>query len=82
MQEYERIVEFSFIVKHAKFVIRFLDNKIYTLHVSDLPKKMQTKKPDWEEAYLSIDHTSILVTVGKEDREIPSYMIHSRGKEL
>lgn len=82
MQEYERIVEFSFNPKEEKFVIRFLDGSSYSLCVTDLPKKMQTKKPKWEEAILSDDKVSILVSVGNEARVIPSHMIHARGQVL
>lgn len=82
MQEYERIVEFSFNPKEGRFVVRFLDGSSYSLGISSLPKKMQTKKPNWEEASLSEDHTSILVNVGKEVRVIPSHMIHARGQSL
>ena len=83
-QEYEHIVEFSFIPKQEKFVVRFLDGKSYSLEVSALPKKMQTKKPAWEEAYLSGERDAIVMIAGngKEVREIPAFMIHSKGKEV
>jgi hypothetical protein len=82
--EYESIVEFSFNPKQEKFVVRFLDGKSYALEISALPKKMQTKKPDWEEAYLSGARDAIVVIAanGKEVRDIPAYMIHSKGKEV
>ena len=80
-QEYEKIVEFSFHPKYNKFVIRFLDGKSYTLEIKDLPKKIQTKKPDWESAYLSGSRDTIIATTanGKELREIPAFMIHANG---
>lgn len=83
-QEYEHIVEFSFIPKQEKFVVRFLDGKTYSLKVCALPKKMQTKKPAWEEAYLSGTRDTIITLTGngKEVREIPAFMIHSKGKEV
>ncbi len=80
--EFERIVEFSYHTKNQKFVVRFLDGKSYTFTIFDLPKKMQTKKPNWEESYLSGDGTSIVVHAGKEVREIASHIIHSKGKEV
>lgn len=84
LQEYEYIVEFSFNPKQEKFVVRFLDGKSYALDISSLPKKMQTKKPAWEETYLSGSRNA-LVTVagnGKEIREIPAFIIHAKGKEV
>lgn len=81
-QEYEHIVEFSFIPKQEKFVVRFLDGKSYSLEISALPKKMQTKKPAWGEAYLSGGKDTIIAIAGKEVREIPAFMIHSKGKEI
>lgn len=82
MQEYERIVEFSFNPKEERFVIRFLDGSSYSLGITDLPKKMQTKKPKWEDAALSDDRVAIMVNVGNEVRIIPSHMIHARGQVL
>lgn len=82
MEEFEHIIEFSFNCRQSKFVIRFLDGKAYALDVADLPQKMQTKKPGWEEAYLSANRNALIVQAGKEVREIPSHMIHSKGKEL
>ena len=82
MEEYEHIIEFSFNSRQNKFVVRFLDGKAYALNLADLPQKMQTKKPVWEEAYLSSQKTALIVQAGKEVREIPSHMIHSKGKEL
>ena len=80
--EYERIVEFSFNAKSERFVVRFLDGNSYTLDVVNLPKKMQTKKPEWETAYLSGDKSALVIRAGKEIREIPAFMIHSKGKEV
>ncbi len=82
--EYESIVEFSFNPKQEKFVVRFLDGKSYALEITAMPKKMQTKKPDWENSYLSGSHDAIVVIAasGKEVREIPAYVIHSKGKEV
>ena len=81
-QEYECIVEFSFNPKQERFVFRFLDGKSYSLDVDELPKKMQTKKPDWPNAYLSGLKTGLVVQAGQEIREIPAFMIHSKGKEV
>lgn len=83
-EEYECIVEFSFNPKQEKFVVRFLDGKSYALEIATLPKKMQTKKPDWENAYLSghKDALVVLAASGKELREIPAHVIHSKGKEV
>jgi len=81
-QDYEQIVEFSFNPKQETFVVRFLDGKSYALGIADLPKKMQTKKPDWENAYLSGDKSILIIHAGKEVREIPAFMIHSKGKEV
>lgn len=82
MEEFERIVEYSFNPKSDNFVVRFLDGSSYTLSISDLPKKLQTKKPAWEEAGLNDDHSALLVTAGKDVRVIPSHVIHARGKVL
>lgn len=81
-REFTRIVEFCFIPKDQHFVIRFLDNNSYVLKVVDLPKKMLTKKPQWEDAVISPERDAILVQAGKVIREIPFYIIHSRGKQL
>lgn len=83
-QEYEYIVEFSFNPKQEKFVVRFLDGKSYALEISALPKKMQTKKPSWGTAYLSVSRDAIVTVAanGNEVREIPAFMIHSKGKEV
>ncbi len=82
MPEYERIVEYSYHPKGGIFVIRFLDGSSYTLNILDLPKKLQTKKPQWEEAVLSEDRTSLMVTAGSDVRQIPSHIIHARGNIL
>lgn len=81
-REYERIVEFSFHPKDERFVVRFLDGSSYLLNVSDLPKKLQTKKPAWEEAVLSDDKSSLLVVSGSGLKEVPSHIIHARGTVL
>ena len=77
--EYEIIVEFSFNAKTECFVVRFLTGESYMLPVSELPKKKQTKRPDWQEASLSPSKTSILYKAGQEIREIESHLIHSKG---
>jgi len=82
MEEFERIIEFSFNPKQSKFVVRFLSGNACVLAVEDLPKKMQTKKPAWEEAYLSTNRDTLIVRAGNETREIPSHIIHAKGKEL
>ena len=81
-REFARIVEFCFIPKDQHFVIRFLDNNSYVLKVADLPKKMLTKKPQWEDAEMAIERDAILVQAGDKVREIPFHIIHSRGKQL
>jgi hypothetical protein len=82
MREFERIVEYCYQSKEEQFVIRFLDNTSYILRVADLPKKMQTRKPKWEEATLNADQNGIIVQAGEEFREIPSHIVHSRGNLL
>jgi len=82
IQEYEYIVEYCFHPKHEHFIVRFLDGSSYILAVEDLPKKLQTKKPQWEEATLSEDHRSLLVQAKQDVREIPSHLIHSKGKTV
>lgn len=82
IQEFERVVEYSYNEKSACFVVRFLDGSSYLLAIADLPKKMQTKKPEWEEAVLNEDKTAIIVQAGDDLRQIPSHVIHSRGKLL
>ncbi len=82
INEYERIVEYSFQVKSRQFVIRFLSGAIYTLKINDLPKRLHSKKIDWESACFSPNHTSLIVQAGKEIREIPSHMVYARGRVL
>ena len=82
MTEYERIVEYSFNPKQETFVIRFLSGESYALEVSELPKKMLTKKPDWENSYLSNEKDSIIFPAGKDLRMIAAHVIHARGKLL
>jgi len=45
---------------------------------------MQTKKPVWEDAYLSGAHDAIVTVTGNgnEVREIPAFIIHAKGKEI
>jgi hypothetical protein len=81
-REYEQIVEFCFLPKEEQFVIRFLDNTSYVLRVADLPKKMLTRKPLWENATVSKDRNALLVLAGSEFREVPAHVIHSRGRLL
>lgn len=81
-EEYEQIVEFSFNSKQERFVVRFLNGKSYSLDITDLPKKMQTKKPSWDETKMSLNRNALLVVVGRDIREIPAHMIHARGREL
>lgn len=80
--EFERIVEFSFNPKHMKFVVRFLNGETYILKIEDLPKKLQTKKPEWEGTELSSDQTTLLFKAKGEQRTIPAYLVHSKGKLL
>lgn len=82
MNEYEVIVEFSFNSKQDSFVVRFLSGDSYVLRTVDLPKKMQTKSPEWDKAVLSKDHTALIVKAKSDERQILSHMIHSRGKLL
>ena len=82
MTEYERIVEYSFNPKQETFVVRFLSGESYALNISNLPKKMLTKKPDWKNSYLSDDQDSIIFPAGKDFRLIAAHVIHSRGKLL
>jgi hypothetical protein len=82
VEEFEQIVEYSFINRQSKFVVRFLDGKSYTLDINDLPKKMQSKKPAWEEASLAGDRSALLIVAGNEVREIASHVIHAKGKEV
>ena len=82
LQEFAHIVEFSYQSKTEQFVVRFLNNNSYTLKTSDLPKKLQTRKPKWEEAIKSPDGSSILVQAGEDWRQIPFHIIHSRGKQI
>lgn len=82
MDEFARIIEYCYHEKHERFVIRFLDGSSYALKVSDLPKKLQTKKPKWEDAKLSEDQTSLVVFAGNDERQIPAYIIHARGKAV
>lgn len=82
IQEFERIVEYSFNSKSDCFVVRFLDGSSYLLNINDLPKKMQTKKPAWEDTVLYKNKTAIIVQAGGDLRQIPSHVIHARGKLL
>jgi len=79
-REYAFIVEFSYHVKDEKFVVKFLDNNSYILRLSDLPKNMLTKKPNWELTTISKDHSRLLIPIGKKkERSIPFNIIHSKG---
>lgn len=80
IQEYEIIVEYCYHPKLEHFVVRFLDGSSYILEIIDLPKKLQTKKPNWEETVLTKEKNAILVTAKKDVRKIPAYLIHSVGK--
>ena len=81
-REYAFIVEYSYNLKNEHFVVRFLDNNSYVLDIEELPKKMQTKNPDWTRTELSSNRDAIIVPVGKGYREIPFHIIHSRGRLL
>jgi hypothetical protein len=80
-KEYEHIVEYCYIPKQKKFVVRFLDGSSYVLSIEDLPKKLQTRSPDWENATLSEDNSALIIEANLELREIPAHIIHARGKE-
>jgi len=81
-EEFETIVEFSYNKKQNRLVVRFLDGKSYSLDIINLPKKLQTKKPEWENIYLSPNRNSLQFVASKDLREIPSFIIHSKGKDL
>ena len=80
IHEYEIIVEFCYIERHKRLVVRFLDGSSCVLDISDLPKKLQTRKPDWTNTKVSSDRTALIVEVGDSLREIPAHVIHSKGK--
>jgi len=82
LREYAFIVEFSYDPKAEQFVIRFLDNNSYVLKVTDLPKKLQTRKPDWATAQLSGARDGLVVQAGKGSKCIPFNIIHARGTTL
>lgn len=82
MNEYQHIVEFSYQQKEEKFVVRFLDGSSYSICVEDLPKRLKSKKPKWEEAALSDDRTGLIIKAGTDTRIMPSHIIHSRGNVL
>ncbi len=82
LREYAVIVEFSYNPKSEQFVIRFLDNNSYVLNIDDLPKKVQTRKPEWENTQLSTDRSALIVPAGGEDKVIPFNIIHARGTLL
>ena len=82
VEDFERIVEYSYNQRQQRFVVRFLDGKSYTLDIVNLPKKMQSKKPNWAEASTSGERNSLIVLANNEVREIPSHLIHAKGKEL
>jgi hypothetical protein len=80
--DYEHIVEYSYNVKSNCFVIRFLDGSSYALKTADLPKKMQTKKPNWETAILNENKSGLVVQAGSDFRLIAAHVIHARGHAL
>ncbi len=82
MYEYEVIVEYSFNPKTELFVVRFLSGESYALKVNELPKKMCTKKPDWERTRLSDDKKAIIFEASGEERQLIAPVIHSKGKLL
>jgi len=80
MREFERIVEFSYQKKTKHFVVRFLEGQTYKLSLEDLPPKLLTKQPEWQEASLSDDRTSIQATCSDgEIKTIPYHIIHANG---
>lgn len=81
-EDYEQIVEFSFNEKAANFVVRFLDGESYVLDASNLPRKLQTKKPNWKKCIVSPGRGALLLQMEKEIREIPSFLIHSKGRKI
>lgn len=81
-KEYETIVEFSFNIRQETLVIRFLNGDSYALKVENLPKKMLTKKPNWETSRLAPNKNALLYDAGNEIRQIPAHTIHSKGRLL
>lgn len=82
MQDYECIVEYCYNSKQETFVIRFLNGDFYSLKISDLPKKMLTKKPDWENTKLSPEKNALIYEAGGDLRQILAHTIHAKGKLL
>ena len=82
MEEYEFIVEYSFNAKQETFVVRFLNGDSYALKVLDLPKKMLTKKPKWDNAQLAPDKNAIIYEAGADLRQIMAHVIHAKGRLL
>ena len=82
MDEFEIIVEFSWLAKQEKFVVRFLDGRAYSISIVDLPKHTQTKSPNWEDTFLSPKRNALQLIVNKELREIPYHLIHAHGTPI
>lgn len=81
-REYAVIVEYSYDPKNEQFVVRFLDNSSYVIKVTELPQKMQARKPDWENTVLSEKRDALMVPSGAGYREIQFHVIHARGTLL
>ena len=81
-EEYTIIVEYSFNPRQQSFVVRFLNGESYSLKITDLPKKMLTKKPVWDSTHLNDSKTALIYNAGEEMRQIMFHVIHSRGKKL
>lgn len=80
--ETNQIREYCFIPKQQRFVIRFLSGESFALSVNDLPKKLQSKKPKWEDARLSEDQTYLIVAAGNDIRQIPARIVQTKGKVI
>jgi len=80
--DFEQIVEFSFQSRQQKFVVRFRDATTYIVAIDDLPKRLKTKNPDWENATLSDDKCSLVVVAKGEERIIPAHLLHAHGKSI
>lgn len=77
-EEYEKVVEFSFIAKQNKFVVRFLNGDSYALSICNLPPNLQ-QKVNWEETFLDKDKTTLVVKNKRSFIKIPSYIVHAKG---
>lgn len=83
LQESEQIVEFSYNPQHEQIVARFLNGDSFLVKITSLPKKLQSKHPNWDRMQLFIDRSRLLVTANNSElREIPSKLIRQRGSQI